>query len=276
MKNNSICGCLSKLSSFMKSNDIYGFLSKLISFFIIISAFCLLGVNIYKYYYEGVWSYHLGYSAIILLLIGMVDINSIYQLSIGSSITLKMKIKEADNVLTHLRKLITPVSELSMSLAARSGRSFHTPINRNRLSDLKKSIEIELRKIYPNDSSKIKEVFFEYHKFNKLDLRDIIFENIKKELREKFKKVDDNIQKLENTQKPIDPKNETFNKEIERHREIDEKISELKSIRGNLDYDDRNIRKDIENILTAFSGEEKRKILLNIESDIKNLEGYKE
>lgn len=229
------------------------------------------------------WNANLGYISVLLLILGLVDIENIYEFSIGS-LMLKRKIKEADSILDHLRELITPVSEVAMTVAARSNRIGMPPIEPGRLRHLKEKMEDELKKIYlPEEidsrliskrKQQLNEIFIEYHKFNLWDLAQPIFSRIRKDLNIK----EDEIRKeMELYKQPItvDEKWKKLNNTLQK---INSTKQDLKEINKKLKFSDfkPKIIERINNIPDdVFNAEEKNKIICAVNPDIEKIQQYK-
>jgi len=173
----------------------------IVRLFLFLFSVGLLVANTWNHFWARdlvIWDANLGYVGLAIMIISLVDVESIYEFSAGS-FKLRRKIKEADDVLEHLRELITPVSEVALTVAVRGNRMGIRPIDRDRLEYLKNKIEDQLTKIYfPENADKksndhrretFDKIFEELHKFHMRDLAQPIYTAIDNRLDEKAEKI---------------------------------------------------------------------------------------
>lgn len=251
---------------------------KTINSFLFLLAISILLISTYQHFYKiQEFNTYLGLISVFILIVSIIDINTVTSFSIGL-ITLQRKINEADHLLERLREIITPISEVSMTVAVKSGRMIsRDPIAKNRLDYLRNKIEYELKKIYsssnPENNNKINEVFTEYHKFILFDLALPVFNNIQSKLSETKEGI---LTKINAYQQPITQDDEYKELTSQLHY-LGDLESQLKEKRASFNYGDLEkyihdfINSIKNNILDSSS---KKELLCSITNDLDKFKYY--
>ena len=255
-------------------------IAKCIRFSFPIFGLAILATNFYFYVSKTIWNNHLGYVGLAMLLVSLIDTDRISKLSLGYlKLELQEKIKEADDILEHLKELITPIAEVSMTVAARSNRMGIPPINPERLKKLKQKIEKQLKKIYLvnkfNNKEILSEIFVEYHKYNLWDLSQPIFKKINAKLEQKRHQI---ANKIKSYPKPVS-QDEQYHNLNKTKTLVESQQDDLQELNKQLNF--ISFRKTVQNHISRipesiFTEEEKQQILIAVNEDIVEMEKYQQ
>ena len=184
---------------------------------------------------------------------------------------LENKVKEADHVLTQLRSLLTPISEMLFSVIARQGL-WDSRLPKADSFRLINELSDQLRKLGQEESS-IDSALREWHEYNKLELTRVVTEKIRVKIHEKFV---ESKKKIDSFREPIDESDKPqFDLAVERSKYLESEINRINSI-ANIE-NKNNCGNEIEGFLSttrSLDTQEIGKLNYSIAEDLKDLRYY--
>ena len=241
---------------------------------IFITALIIFGNGIYLSYLGKTAGATVTYTAAVLCLVFsfLQEFKKFKGLGIEAEL-LEKKIEEADKVLSQLRDLIKPISELLFTMVARGGR-WDSAFPRKDSYRLMMQFEKELRDIGVSEEE-ISDSQKEWHQFNLLDLSRPIVETVHNYLLKKGKEQQANIQAFK---QPITSEDQPAHKQAcEEARLISQ---EQKKNRAIYSLEDRHSAHDeiVGYIDTCYliKAPERERILAECQEQLKDLKYYTE